>query len=321
MINDPINTLPLSRLFERLNDDAALDTLIGLARREDLGPFFSSPPGGGRDTAHADQSTGDITTALSISSDATSTAHFRPRNPGRLAGAILLSRIAKHYDPRLRITSHADDGDSLSPGQTIAAVTGPLRSILAAERVMLNFLTHLSGIATLTDRYVQAVAGTQAKIHDTRKTIPGYRGLAKYAVRCGGGFCHRIGLYDAVLVKDNHIADITGSLADRITRLITASRQRTPAPDFIEVEVDTLDQLEQVLPLGCDIILLDNMPPEVLQQAVAMRDRILPGVMLEASGGVNLDTVSIIAHSGVDRIAVGALTHSASALDIGLDIP
>ncbi|MHB1158603.1 MAG: carboxylating nicotinate-nucleotide diphosphorylase, partial [Phycisphaerales bacterium] len=327
----PINTLPLPRLFTRLNDDATLDTLINLAKREDLGPSFSSPSGGGRvggrrDTAHADQSAGDITSELSIAPQTQSTASFRSRKPGRLAGAILLPRIAQHYDPRLRITSHADDGDALSPGQTIATVAGPLRSILAAERVMLNFLTHLSGIATLTDRYVRAVAGTKAKIHDTRKTIPGFRGLAKYAVRCGGGFCHRIGLYDAVLVKDNHIAPGSlgsAGLGDHIRRVIAAARQRTPAPDFIEVEVDTLDQLEQVLPLGCDIVLLDNMPPppEVgLREAVAMRDRIAPNVMLEASGGVSLDTVSIIAHTGVDRIAVGALTHSAPALDIGLDI-
>lgn len=302
-MSDPINTLPLPRLFEQLNDDATLDTLIDLARREDMG------------------SPGDITSELTIAPQTQSTASFRSRKPGRLAGAILLPRIAQHYDPRLRITSHVNDGTTLSPGQTIAAVTGPLRSILAAERVMLNFLTHLSGIATLTDRYVQAVAGTQAKIHDTRKTIPGYRGLAKYAVRCGGGFCHRIGLYDAILVKDNHIAEMTGSLADRITQLVNSARQRNPAPDFIEVEVDTLDQLEQVLPLGCDIVLLDNMPPDTLRQAVAMRDRIAPSMQLEASGGVNLDTVSIIARSGVDRIAIGALTHSAPALDIGLDIP
>jgi nicotinate-nucleotide pyrophosphorylase (carboxylating) len=189
------------------------------------------------------------------------------------------------------------------------------------ERVALNFCTHLSGIATLTSAFVDAVRGTKAGIYDTRKTIPGLRGLAKYAVACGGGRNHRIGLYDAVLVKDNHIAHVpTAQLAAAMSAGIAKARAMQPRPVFVEIEVDNLAQLEEVLRCDVDIILLDNMTPSQMQQAVSLRNRIAPRIELEASGGITLANVRAAAETGVDRIAIGALTHSAVALDLGLDI-
>ncbi len=290
-----------------LNDYVAvadLQALIAAARREDVGDAGV-----------------DVTSELLVPADATATAEMRARQPGRLAGAALLTMIADAYDPAVRVDVLVDDGATLARGDVVARFTGALRSILALERVALNFVTHLSGIASLTARYVAAVEGTRARIYDTRKTIPGLRGLAKYAVVCGGGAAHRIGLYDAVLVKDNHIAHLsTQQLPNAITELVQRARSRRPAPAFIEVEVDRLDQLERVLPCGIDIALLDNMGVDALRQAIALRDRIAPHVQLESSGGVTLDTVRQIAETGVDRIAIGALTHSAPALDLGLDI-
>lgn len=263
----------------------------------------------------------DITSELLVPADARATARMRARRGGRLAGAALLGQIAAAYDPAITVQTLKTDGANLERGDVVTTFTGPLRSILAMERVALNFVTHLSGIATLTARYVAAVEGTAAGIYDTRKTIPGFRGLAKYAVVCGGGHSHRMGLYDAVLVKDNHIADIPlEQLADVVTRLIEDARRRNSAPNFIEIEVDRLDQLERVLPCSPDIVLLDNMDVPQLREAVAMRNRLAPKVKLESSGGVTLETVRAIAETGVDRIAIGALTHSAPALDLGLDI-
>lgn len=277
--------------------DAHLDRLIELAIDEDLGPD------------HA-----DITTHATIAPDAAAEAHLTSRVPGVACGLALLGRIATAFDPSLQVTLHTTDGQPIKPQQTVAQLAGNLRAILAAERTLLNFVCHLCGIATLTRRYVDAVAGTKAKIYDTRKTLPGYRGLAKYAVACGGGATHRVGLYDAVLVKDNHLAHTP---MDRLPQALAAAR---PGAAFVQVEVDTREQLERVLNMGVDIVLLDNMPPEVLREAVKLRDRVAPQVELEASGGVTLHTVRAIAESGVDRISVGALTHSAPALDLGLDI-
>ncbi len=196
-----------------------------------------------------------------------------------------------------------------------------MRDLLAIERVALNLLCHLSGVATLTAQYVAKCKGTKAGIYDTRKTLPGLRGLQKYAVACGGGRTHRIGLYDAVLIKDNHLAGTPISkLAEMLTKSAGQARRLTPGLQFVEVEVDTLDQLCEVLKAPVDIVLLDNMRPSLLQQAVTMRDATAPKIELEASGGVNLDTVAEISRTGVDRISVGALTHSAPSLDIGLDI-
>ena len=296
------NRLSLDELFESLVDASALSELISTAKREDM------------------SETGDITSNSIVPADVSSRASFRARQPGVVAGVRLLPLIAAVYDDRLSIETELPDGSPLTAGDTIATVSGPLRSVLSAERVMLNFMTHLSGIASLTRTYVNTVQGTAAKIYDTRKTIPGLRTLAKYAVRCGGGYCHRIGLYDAVLIKDNHLVAIQGH--DWIDRLSYAIEQaRDGSPSFVEVEVDSLQQLDQVLGCTVDMILLDNMGPDHLRQAVAMRNATNPSIELEASGGVNLDSVLDIARSGVDRIAIGALTHSASSLDIGLDIP
>ncbi len=286
-----------------------LAALVARARAEDLGPNNL-----------------DITCAVFLPRDRPTVAVMHARKPGRLAGAALLPMIARTYDPAIQVELNAHDGDALSARQTVATFRGPLHSVLAMERVALNFCTHLSGIASLTAQYVDAVAGTKAKIYDTRKTIPGLRGLAKYAVACGGGCNHRIGLYDAVLVKDNHIAHVPpAQLAAALTDAIRKARAWMPAtqrPSFVEVEVDTLAQLEIVLRCDVDVALLDNMTPAQMHEAVALRNRIAPGgrIELEASGGVNLSTVRAIAATGVERIAIGALTHSAPALDLGLDI-
>jgi nicotinate-nucleotide pyrophosphorylase (carboxylating) len=278
--------------------------LIARARAEDLGPD-------GR----------DVTSELLIDTDRTGEASIRSRVVGRLCGAALLPAVVEAYDPTVALDAKLDDGARLIPGSIIAAVRGPLRSLLAIERVALNLLTHLSGIATLTARHVEAVGGTKARIYDTRKTHAGLRNLEKYAVACGGGHPHRMGLHDAVLVKDNHIAHVPpAELGDRLAALVAEARAVRPAPAFVEIEVDTLEQLKLVLPAGPDIVLLDNMKLDQLRSAVSIRDRMAPGVELEASGGVNLETVTAIARTGVDRIAVGAITHSAPALDIGMDI-
>ncbi len=299
---DP-NTLCLDDLFTHLVDADWLAALINQAHREDMGI------------------SGDVTSDMTISATTRGAAAMRTRADGRLAGAILLDRIARRYDPELRVDLHCCDGELLGSGDTVATITGPLRSLLAAERVMLNMVCHLSGIATLTTQYVNAVAGTHAAIMDTRKTIPGYRGLAKYAVRCGRGVCHRIGLYDAVLMKDNHIAHVhEEDLSTRINAAASEARRREPKPTFIEVEVDSLKQLQEVLKCDVDVVLLDNMLPGELREAVAMRDAAGHRAKMEASGSVSLNTVRAIAESGVDRISVGALTHSAPALDFGLDM-
>jgi nicotinate-nucleotide pyrophosphorylase (carboxylating) len=219
-------------------------------------------------------------------------------------------------DPNLVFTPSVEDGAQVGRGTLLAVVAGPLRSILAAERTALNFLQRLSGIATLTRKFVAAAAGTRAKLLDTRKTTPGWRLLEKYAVRCGGGVNHRVGLYDGILIKDNHLAGLGGD----VRRAVEAARTHPGNEGIpVEVEVDTLDQLEVALAVRADIVLLDNMSLDQLRTAVARRDAIAPDVLLEASGGVNLNTVQEIAATGVDRISVGALTHSAVALDIGLD--
>ncbi|MEX2213142.1 MAG: carboxylating nicotinate-nucleotide diphosphorylase [Phycisphaeraceae bacterium] len=281
-----------------------LIAMIARAKREDMGEIDR-----------------DISSLVFIPEDRPCVAVMHSRRAGVLAGAGLFPLIAPAFDPAITIESRKEDGDALNPRDTIATFKGPLRSVLAMERIALNFATHLSGIATLTAAFVAAVAGTKAKICDTRKTIPGLRGLEKYAVACGGGCNHRIGLFDAVLVKDNHIAHVpAGQLASALSEAISKARAMRPPPTFIEVEVDTLDQLNVVLGCDVDIILLDNMTPSQLQQAVMLRDRVAPKVELEASGGVNLSTVRAIAETGVDRISVGALTHSAPALDLGLDI-
>jgi nicotinate-nucleotide pyrophosphorylase (carboxylating) len=254
---------------------------------------------------------GDVTTNATIPADAQSTALLRARAPGFVSG-LALARAAFHaLDPALAFTVTKPDGSIVANGDTIAEISGSARAILSAERVALNFMGRMSGIATLTARYVAAVAGTRAAIVDTRKTTPGLRAFEKYAVRCGGGRNHRIGLFDAVLIKDNHIIAAGG-----LERAIKAARDNAGHILKIEVEVDTLEQLERVLQHRVDAVLLDNMSPETLKKAVTM---VAGRSLTEASGGVNLDSVRDIAETGVDLISVGALTHSAPVLDLGLD--
>lgn len=254
---------------------------------------------------------GDITTDATIARDATAMVRIVARKPGRIAGLVAARMAFRLLDPDIRIAIVAPDGRDAEAGGTIAALDGRVRPILTGERVALNFLGHLSGIATLTAQYVAAVAGTKARITCTRKTTPGLRALEKYAVRCGGGVNHRFGLYDALLIKDNHVAAAGG-----IIPAIERARAHAGHMVRIEVEVDRLAQLEEALSVRADTIMLDNMSLADMREAV----RITAGrARLEASGGVSLSTVRAIAETGVDLISVGALTHSAPNLDVALD--
>jgi len=282
----------------------ACSRLIELALDEDLGR---------RNPAWL----GDVTSRTLIIPGVTfGQAAFVARQAGVLAGLPVVPLVlASVVDPNLlTFEPLLTDSAALEPGSRIALVRGPIDSLLTAERTALNFLQHLSGVATLTRRYVEAVAGLPAKILDTRKTTPGWRLLEKYAVRCGGGHNHRMGLYDGILIKDNHLAAM-----NKVRSIPEAIRIARSTPLPFEIEVDTLDQLDEALAGKPDIVLLDNMPLDQMREAVHRRNVTAPGVLLEASGGVNLDTVRGIAETGVDRISVGALTHSAPALDIGLD--
>lgn len=266
---------------------------------------------------------GDMTTQLLFRDDTMAKSTIVSREEIVVCGIPVVEEILRQYDERLTLTAHIRDGQSAHVGSKLATIAGPLRSMLSAERVMLNFLQRLSGIATTTGKYVRAVRGTKAKIYDTRKTLPGWRLLEKYAVRCGGGHNHRLGLYDGILIKDNHLAEFGKSFPAKLRRVITEARELKGAK-FIAVEVDHVDhQLNHVLKIsGIDIVLLDNMGQWQLKHAVEMRDEMCGKngrPLLEASGNITLDTVSAVAQCGVDRIAVGAITHSATAVDLGLD--
>lgn len=254
---------------------------------------------------------GDITTDGIIPAGARATGVLAARRPGVIAGLGVAVAAFRHLDPAVSFDAVAADGQSVPGGSVLARVAGNARALLTAERVALNFLGRMSGIATLTRQYVDAVAGTRATIIDTRKTTPGLRAFEKYAVRAGGGMNHRTGLFDAVLIKDNHIV-----VAGGIGPAINAARARAGHMVKIEVEVDTLAQLEEALRHRVDAIMLDNMTPAEMVQAV----RTVAGrAVIEASGGVSLESVRAIAETGVDLISVGALTHSAPVLDLGLD--
>lgn len=273
----------------------------------------------------------DVTSRLLIPADAVGTGLVVQKQEGVVAGLPIVEMVCRIYDSRLKVQScdgtpidQLDGRYNPSPNRTpLVKITGPMRSLLSAERILLNFLQRLSGVATQTHRYVEAIRGTNARIYDTRKTTPGFRLLEKYAVTCGGGQNHRIGLYDGLLVKDNHIAAIAlPKLAEELNKIVAISRDEAPAR-FIQIEVDTLEQLREVLKVNrLDSILLDNMDCPTMRQAVALRDQAgrKGQVALEASGGVNLASVRAIAETGVERISVGALTHSAMALDLGLDV-
>jgi nicotinate-nucleotide pyrophosphorylase (carboxylating) len=254
---------------------------------------------------------GDITSDLIIPASKKAKVKLAARKPGTIAGLIAAECAFHMVDPDLKFTVKLPDGSQAKAGALVATIEGSARSILTAERVALNFTGHLSGIATATHALVDAVRSTKARIVCTRKTTPGLRVLEKYAVRCGGGFNHRFGLDDAVLIKDNHIA-----AAGSITKAVKAARAGTAHMVKIEVEVDTLKQLEEALKIGVDTILLDNMPPDTLRKAVDMAKG---RAVLEASGNITIDTVRAVAETGVDYISSGAITHSAINLDLGLD--
>ncbi len=292
-------------LFDR--DD--LRALFELARREDLGRA------------------GDLTTLLLPEPAHTAEGRWElvAREAGRFCGAAILPMLLEDLAPGVRLewVRPNADGAAVAAGERLARFDGLACQMLAVERTMLNLLGHLSGVATLTARFVAAVAGTHAKVFDTRKTMPGLRRLEKYAVRCGGGHNHRVGLFDAVLIKDNHLAGIpTERLAHAVFEMLNRIERLPAAPAFVEVECDTLEQLGELLKVvSIDVILLDNFEPAALREAVRLRDAAgLRGkVELEASGSARLDTVRSIAETGVERIAVGAITHSAGFLDLGLD--
>lgn len=269
----------------------AVREAVARALAEDLGPL------------------GDLTSVALIPVDALGTGRLVARAAGVLAGTAAATEVFAQVDPSVEVAWRARDGDGLDPGQELASVTGPLRSILTGERSALNFLGHLSGVATLTRRYVTAAAG-RARIRDTRKTTPGIRALEKAAVRAGGGANHRGNLSDAVLVKDNHLRLAT------IEEAVSRARHRWPSAT-VEVECDTLAQVAEAKAAGADLVLVDNMTPDEVSEAVAFLGGALP---VEVSGGVTLDTVAAYAGAGADFISVGALTHSAPVLDLALDL-
>ena len=254
---------------------------------------------------------GDVTSEFFVPRDAMSVARIVAREPGIAAGGHVAAQVFLEVDARLTVKTEKEDGAPFAQGEVLLTVAGPTESILTGERVALNFAGHLSGVATATAALVAAVKGTGARIVCTRKTLPNLRILQKYAVRCGGGFNHRFGLDDAVLIKDNHIA-AAGGIAPVLERVRAGLGHMAK----IEIEVDTLAQLEEALSLGADTILLDNMTPDDLRRAVLLTKR---RAVLEASGNVTLQTVRAIAETGVDYISSGAITHSVVNLDIGLD--
>ena len=274
--------------------DLLLEPIVRRALEEDLGP------------------SGDITSNSVLPSTARARAKIVSRRPGRIAGIDCARLAFALVDPSLRFTVETPDGADVAPGGVVAVVEGRARGLLTGERVALNFLGHLSGIATATKGFALAIAGTKARVCCTRKTTPGLRALEKYAVRAGGGVNHRFGLSDGILIKDNHIAAAGG-----ITAAVERARAQAGHMMKIEVEIDGLDQLGEVLATGADIIMLDNMSLEDMATAVKT---VAGRARLEASGGVTLERAAVIATTGVDLISVGALTHSAPTLDLGLDI-
>ncbi len=280
--------------------EQACQSLIDLALREDLGEA------------------GDLTTQAFIPAAQTGSATFVARAPGVLAGLPAAALVFRTLDAKAIFTPLVDDGTRVVRAAKLATISGSMRTILIGERTALNFLQRLSGVATKTRQFVDRVVGLKVQILDTRKTTPGWRLLEKYAVKMGGGTNHRVGLYDGVLIKDNHLAALAG-IPDPIGTAIRSVREKVGPGIPVEVEVESLAQLDRALACGPDIILLDNMTCEMLRECVQRRNAAGSSIRLEASGGVNLDTVRAIAETGVDRISVGALTHSAVALDIALD--
>lgn len=287
-------TTPAQPIHPPLNREATL-RLIRLGLAEDF--------------AHGT----DATSQAAIDEDAVLTAQVVPRQAGTVAGLDVLGWTMHEISPAVDVSVHAADGDQVTAGGCLATVSGPARAILSAERTALNLLTYASGIATGTYAWTKVLSGTRARVRDSRKTLPGYRDLAKYAVRCGGGVNHRMSLGDAVLIKDNHVASV-GSAAGAYRR---ATKTFPGLP--IEVEVDDLAQLKEVLVLKPNLVMLDNFGVEETREAVVRRDALSPATLLESSGGLSLNRARAYADTGVDFLAVGALTHSVTILDIGLD--
>lgn len=277
--------------------DRQMDAVISLALAEDI-PF------------------GDLTSLAFVPAEATARAKLVARESGVLAGGEIFARTFAAVDPGVVVNLKTDDGARFGPGDVLAIVRGPARAILGAERVALNLIQRLSGVATLTSQYVAAVSGTGVRVTDTRKTTPGLRVLERHAVRCGGGHNHRFSLSDAVMAKDNHLA-LVGDSPEALTAAISCARQHLPHTTHIEVEVDRIEQIAPVLAGGADTIMLDNFSVEDLRRGVQLIDG---AALVEASGGVTLETIGAIAQTGVDLISVGALTHGARALDLGLDM-
>ncbi|NMO93271.1 carboxylating nicotinate-nucleotide diphosphorylase [Actinomycetospora sp. TBRC 11914] len=278
-------------------DPAEIDAVVARALDEDLrdGP--------------------DRTTAACVPAGSVAVGEFRTRPAGTLAGVGVAVRVLERVcGDDLEVLDARADGDRLRPGDVALAVRAPLATLLTAERTALNLLCQLSGVATATSAWVDAVAGTPTRIRDTRKTVPGLRALQKYAVRCGGGVNHRMSLGDALLIKDNHVA-----AAGSVTAAVRAARAAAPELSC-ELEVDSLDQLDEALALDLELVLLDNFPVAECAEAVRRRDAVAPSTGLEASGGLTLDTAAAYGATGVDFVAVGGLTHSAPALDLGLDL-
>ncbi len=308
--SDP-NDLPLSDLYTSLAAGGLVRRLLELAHDEDLGPEKR-----------------DVTTWATHASDIPAVANLVFRQAGVVSGLAALPDMIEVFGGGIEITSQVRDGDVVQQGAVACAFQGTALAILRLERTALNLVGRLSGVATRTRTFMEEIAAAApdatAKVLDTRKTTPGLRALEKYAVRCGGGFCHRLGLHDAVLVKDNHLAGLSPA---QITSFIAeaAARARREFPDqllFIEVEVDTLEQLDAILelpPATIDIALLDNMSCDTMREAVGRRDSRASALLLEASGGVRLETIAEIARTGVDRISVGGLTHQAVSLDVALE--
>lgn len=304
---DP-NDLSLTEFAQALRETGHPRRLIELARDEDLG----APP-------H------DWTGELMFAPGDTRRVELRSRSAGVAAGLAFLPDLIEVFSAPGEIDCQVrmGDGDPLDPGAVLAGLSGDARAIVRLERTMLNLISRMSGVATKASSFVELVAGTGARVCDTRKTTPGLRALEKYAVRCGGGRTHRMGLFDAVLIKDNHLAGINPQdFGTELARVAYAMRERGARLWFVQIEVDTLDQLGRVLQAQrgvVDLVLLDNMSPDQLKQAVSMRDESGGGVLLEASGGVSERTVRAIAETGVDRVSIGAITHQATSLDLGLD--
>jgi len=307
----------MNRDFQQIEWDAATSEdcrqLVRLAVREDL------------------ERQQDWTTLALVAADRIGAADIVARQPGFVAGMQAVAVTIDEMGGQLTFEPLVADGDQIAAMTTLGRLSGKVRDLLTCERIILNILGRMMGVATLAGQYVERVAGTSARIYDTRKTTPGWRRLEKFAVRCGGARNHRLGLYDAVLIKDNHLAQFaqpgepTGAAAARAVREAReflrefAAVDSLPSGGIVEIEVDSLEQLAAVLPERPEIVLLDNMSVEQLRGGVAMRNATAPDVELEASGGVNLETVRDIAETGVDRISVGGITHAAKSLDVGLD--